>query len=100
ANLRRDFDWHGIPLSVKGGLDVRQSQRDITGGTIAATYLGPPDIPASLVDRPNSTRMPPFGYPLTEWLSTERTAALYKEHPEYFRTDPNAIYRSIINLER
>ena len=51
-------------------------------------------------DRPNSRRTPPFGYPLTEWLSTERTAELYREHPEYFRTDPNAMYRSIVNLER
>ena len=100
ANLRRDFDWRGIPLSLKGGLDLRQSQRDITGGTIAATYLGPADVPAGLVDRPNSTRLPPFGYPLTEWLSTERTAQLYKDHPEYFRVDPNAVYRSIVNLQR
>ncbi|MSU49305.1 MAG: TonB-dependent receptor [Opitutus sp.] len=100
ANLRRDFDWRGVPLTLKGGLDVRQSQRDITGGTLASTYLGPADVPASLVDRPNSTRLPPFGYPLTEWLSTEKTAQLYKEHPEYFRVDPNAVYRSIVNLQR
>ena len=100
ANLRRDFDWRGIPLSLKGGLDVRQSQRDISGGTIAATYLGPTNLTPTLIDRPNSQRHPPFGHPLTEWLSTERTAQLYADHPEYFRTDPNAIYRSIINLER
>ena len=36
----------------------------------------------------------------SQWLSTEKTAQLYQDHPEYFRTDPNAIYRSIINLER
>ena len=100
ANLRRDFDWHRIPVSVKGGLDVRQSQRDITGGTIGATYLGPANLTPTLVDRPNSQRRPPFGYPFTEWLSTERTAQLYHDHPEYFRTDPNAIYRSIVNLQR
>jgi TonB-dependent receptor len=100
ANLRRDWEWRGIPLSVKGGLDVRQSQRDISGGTIAATYLGPPDLAASLMDRANSQRIPPFGHPRTEWLSTERAAQLYREHPEYFRTDPNAIYRSIVNLQR
>ncbi len=100
ATLRRDFDWRGIPLSVKGGLDVRQSQRDITGGTLAATYVGPTNLTSTLLDRPNSQRPPPFGFPLTEWLSTERTAQLYTDHPEYFRTDPNAIYRSRVNLQR
>ncbi|MBI5692244.1 MAG: TonB-dependent receptor [Verrucomicrobia bacterium] len=100
ANLRRDWEWRGMPLSLKGGIDVRQSQRDISGGTLAATYLGPADVAASLKDQANSQRVPPFGYPRTEWLSTERTARLYAEHPEYFRTDPNAIYRSIVNLQR
>jgi iron complex outermembrane recepter protein len=100
GNLRRDFNWGRVPISIKGGFDVRHSNRDISGGTIAGNYTGPANIPASLVDVPNSSRMPPFGYPLTQWLSTEKTAQLYKEHPEYFRPDANAIYRSIVNLER
>src|SRR6185436_8428155 len=102
GNLRRDFNWGRVPISVKGGFDVRHTNRDISGGTIAGNYspTAPANIPASLVDVPNSSRMPPFGYPLTQWLSTEKTAQLYKEHPEYFNPDPNAIYRSIVNLER
>ncbi|MBL9202867.1 MAG: TonB-dependent receptor [Opitutaceae bacterium] len=100
GNLRRDFDWRGVPLSLKGGVDARQTLRDISGGSLGATYVGPANITPTLIDVPNSSRTPPFGHPRNQWLSTEKTAQLYREHPEYFRTDPNAIYRSIINLQR
>ena len=112
ANLRRDLTAGAIPVTLKVGLDVRQSVRDVTGGTIGSSYVGPDgrasttptgtsdDNAGFLVDPVFSQRIPPFGLPQLQWLSNKKAAQLYRDRPAYFTADPNAVYRSIVNLER
>ncbi len=112
ATIGRDV-WLGrIPFSLKTGFNIRQAIRESTGGTISSSYVGPDgrgsttptgtsdDNAGFLVDPVFSQRTPPFGLPQLQWLSNQKAAQLYREHPEYFTTDANAMYRSIVNLER
>ena len=114
ANLRRDFSLGRVPFSVKIGADVRESARDIRGGTVPYTFVGAdgratstPTAPAgsddnagAIVDEVFSQRFGPWGFPQIQWLSNYKYRDLYKAHPEYFTVDQNAAYRNAVNLSR
>lgn len=81
ANTRRDFGGR-VPFTLKGGLDFRQSARDITNqpwnyayvgadGRGSTTPIGNDDSAAPFVDVSFSQRTPPYGHPRLEWLSPE-----------------------------
>jgi TonB-dependent receptor len=83
ANLRRDFGGR-LPFTLKAGLDLRQSIRDITNqpwnysyvgadGRGSTTPVGSDDTAAPFVDISYSQRTPPYGHPKVQWLSPEGT---------------------------
>ena len=114
ANLRRDFDVRNIPVSIKVGADVRESARDIRGGTVPYTYVGPDgratstptaaagsdDGAGPLLDEVFSQRYGPWGFPKIQWLSNYKYWDHYKAHPNYFTIDQNAAYRNAVGFSK
>lgn len=107
ANLRRDLDLAGVPLGIKGGFDIRQSVREDRQTTPSFAYIGPDgrqsttpvgsdDNASVALDEVFSQRVAPYGFPRIEYVSTQDTFNLYRDHPEWFRLDENSTYRSIV----
>ncbi|MDO8544235.1 MAG: carboxypeptidase-like regulatory domain-containing protein [Opitutaceae bacterium] len=108
GSLRRDFDVHGVPVTLKSGVDVRNSIRDLRGGTPTFTYrgadgratttpldpLGSDDNAAIVLDEVAAQRTGGFGFPPIQWVSNEEYWGLYQAHPDYFVLNQNNEYRS------
>jgi TonB-dependent receptor len=108
ANLRRDFNVLGTPLTLKGGLDLRQQVRDARGGTIALTFqgkdhratttptdpLGSDDNASVVLDDVFSQRIAPYGFPRIQWVSNPKLLQLYQSNPDYFVRNANTDYRN------
>jgi TonB-dependent receptor len=110
ANLRRDF-YGRVPFSLKAGVDVRQSIRDLRGGNPAFTYVGPDgrtstapaagdDTALPFLDLSMSQRIPPYGFPRTDGVSNVKILEYYRANPEQFQFDENAAYRSRISVSK
>lgn len=108
ANLRRDFAIGRIPVSLKGGLDVRSTTRDLRGYETTYNYVGPDrrasttpigndDNAGPLVDELFSQRPGRYGLPTIQWLDNKKYYELYKAHPEYFTVDGNTAYRNAVS---
>jgi TonB-dependent receptor len=107
ANLRRDLMVRSLPVSLKGGLEIRRAMRD-TDGPGAATYnyrgldnrastnpVGNDDAAGIVLDESFTQRIAPFGFGHVPWISNQKYWELYKAHPEQFAPiDENARYRS------
>jgi iron complex outermembrane recepter protein len=114
GNLRRNFDLGRVPLTLKGGLDVRQSVRDdfqsvpsftFVGAdgrsSTAPTDAGSDDRASTVYDPVFSQRVAPYGFPKIQYTSTQNAFNLYRSNPAYFTDDPNALYRSeVTNSKR
>ena len=115
ANLRRDFSPDGIPISIKGGLDVRHARRDLRGSAPTWTFVGrdgrssttptaagSDDNAASYDVRDDnfSKRGLPFGFPRVDWVANDKLWSLYKIHPEYFQIDANGEYRNRVTRSK
>ncbi len=111
ANLRRDFAIGRIPVSLKGGLDVRSTVRDLRGGTTTYAYVGPDkrasttpvgndDVAAPLQDVLFSQRDGRYGLPSIPWLDNQKYYERYKARPDYFTIDQNAAYRSATGISK
>ena len=63
VNLKRDLMWK-VPFTLKGGLDFRQTMRDVDSGTFTYTYSGTntPGSAAPFIDPLISTRQAPYGF--------------------------------------
>jgi TonB-dependent receptor len=108
ASLRRDLDWRW-PLTLKGGVDVRQSRSDNRTSNNSVSFVGPDrrasttpvggsDDGAGIVyDEDYFQRAGLFGIPRVQWVSNEETLALYRSNPAYFTLDENTLYRSQVN---
>jgi TonB-dependent receptor len=111
ANVQRDFDLRGIPLTLKGGLDVRNSMRDNRAYSPSFTFRGAdgrptttPLDPAGSDDRAAVVFDPVvsqgstgFGFPPFNRISNYAYFNLYRANPEYFNPDQNGEYRSIVS---
>ena len=114
ANLRREFDLRGVPLTLKGGVDFRHAVRDMRGSTATWNYVGadgratttPTDAAgsddgvAALIDEPFSQRVMPYGFPKSQWISADKAWDLFQAQPGWFRGDANAEYRGAVSLSK
>lgn len=112
-NGARDFGGR-IPITLKGGLDMRVAERDARGGTINYTYVGPdgvaaptPNTPvgndnsaASFLDEEFSTRTPAFGFPRVDWLSAKKIYQRYAQSPTHFTTNAVDTYNNFTNTSK
>ena len=108
ANARRDFFWR-VPLTLKGGLDVRQQIRDHRESTIPYSFVGADGIatlnPAGtsddgagvVLDEIFSTRTPGYGFPKIQWPSDRKLWELYQAKPAYFTVNENTAYQNHVN---
>ncbi|MBI4623662.1 MAG: carboxypeptidase regulatory-like domain-containing protein [Verrucomicrobia bacterium] len=106
VNLKRDFSWPA-PLTLKAGLDLRQSQRDYRGGTTALTFVGADGRAASgdenaapFLDPLYSDRDGVFGFPKTQRIAAGKLWDFYRANPQSFTKNDDAIYRSAITLSK
>jgi TonB-dependent receptor len=105
GSLRRDLPTR-LPFSLKAGFNLRESVRDITGGTVTYNYVGPDgrasttpaagdDPAAPFLDPIFSERVLPFGFPKVQGVSNRKVWEHYAAHPDYFTVDANAAYRTL-----
>jgi iron complex outermembrane recepter protein len=104
ANVKRDFQGV-MPLTLKAGLDLRQSTRDYRGGAATFTFVGPDGRAASgdegalqFLDPGYSDRDGVFGFPKTQRVSGWKMWELNQTNPAAYTTVPNTIYRSAVQL--
>jgi iron complex outermembrane receptor protein len=106
GSLRRDF-YTRVPFTLKAGFNVREAVRDIRGGTLTYTYVGPDgrasttpvgsdDGAAPFLDSIYSQRVMPFGFPKVESPSNRKVWEYYQAHPSYFTTNENTDYRALV----
>lgn len=98
ANARRDFHWH-VPVTLRGGLDFRQSSRDIRTGAFTWNYRGS-NIPGSagpFLDPTTTQREGPYGFPAMQTVDYKGVLDFFKANPDQFVFDANANYRALVN---
>ncbi len=93
ANLRRDF-YGRIPVSLKAGLDLRQAARDFRRENRSFSHVGADgrsntadDNAIVTLDESISQRIPPYGFPPTQWVDTVEYYDLYRANPSHFTTN-------------
>ncbi len=100
VHAARRFDV-GIPIKVKGGLDLRQQIRDHDGPTRVWSFVGPDRIKSNADDyahlyglqTPVNTS-PGFGLAPRERVDNWKMYELFQAHPEYFVFDEAAFLLS------
>ena len=95
ANARRDFLWH-VPITLRTGLDFRQTSRDKRTWTSTYTYRNNTVNGSALpfLDPLFSTRYAPFGFPRIQYPDSQEVFAYWRTHPTEFTLDENGLYRS------
>ncbi len=113
ANLHRHFDWHQMPIALKGGFDVRHARRDLRGEVPTWNFVGPDARTSTtpvagddnvgsygVLDNYFSQRALPFGFSRMQYADDAKLWELYKAHPDYFALDANATYRNAISRSK
>ena len=98
ANARRDFNWR-VPVTLRSGLDFRQSTRDIRTGAFTWNYRGA-NVPGSagpFVDPLTRQRPGPYGFGAIESVDFKGMYDFFKANPGEFVFDENANYRALVN---
>ncbi|MBL9200312.1 MAG: TonB-dependent receptor, partial [Opitutaceae bacterium] len=93
AHAQRAFG-RALPITLKGGLDVRQSQRDLSARNQPFTFASPA---APFLDEEVSRRIPPYGFPATQWISNHEVWQAYRQTPARFVANEDADYRSTVS---
>jgi TonB-dependent receptor len=89
ANARRDLDFK-LPLTMKGGFDLRVEHRDIKRPTYTRNFMGrdgiirtEDDSAAQWFDPSYSQRDLLVG-PRMQWFDNDKIGGTFRENPEYF----------------
>jgi len=100
ANARRDFLWR-VPVTLRTGLDFRQSSRDARQWTSTYTYVGADGrqntttgTAVRFLDPVFSTRFAPYGFPQIQYPDNKEVFAYWRKNPNEFTLDQNNLYRS------
>jgi len=111
ANIRRHVGAR-FPLTLKAGIDVRQSRTDTRTSTTSVSFVGPDgratttptgasdDGAGAVFDPYFFQRAGLFGIPRVQWVSNEAVLDLFRAKPAYFTADENARYRSEVNSSK
>jgi TonB-dependent receptor len=107
ANVRRDFYGH-VPLSLRAGVDFRQSERDQRLFVPQYTYVGrdnlasatlsatSDDLALPFLDPSFSDRQPHYGFPKFQGISSELLYNQFVSNPAYFTSNANTSYRNLV----
>ncbi|MEY4089762.1 MAG: hypothetical protein RJB55_2033 [Verrucomicrobiota bacterium] len=110
VNAARDLPWR-LPLTLKAGLDARESRRDLRGlnspfnfvgadGRASLAPAGGDDGAGAVPDTTFSRRTPGFGFSPQQWVDNAALLRLYQERPTVFTADLNSAYRNAVNLSK
>ncbi len=108
-NARRHVTLFGVPLTLKGGGDVRQTLRDMRSAAASYTFVGPDGRATTadnmisrydFVDESYSTVSPPFGLPKFQWLSLYKMYDLFVQHPEWWTTNDATTHNNLVGGSR
>ncbi len=96
-NGRRDFSWK-FPITLRSGLDFRQSTRDSNQGAITYNYRGSnvPGSAAAFLDPSSPRRERSYGFPRIEFPDYKTTLDYFRANPNEFTIDDNTTYRNIV----
>jgi TonB-dependent receptor len=97
-----------VPLTLKAGLDVRQSRSDNrttslsynfvgADGRASTTPIGSDDGAGAVYDPYFQQLAGLFGIPRVQWVSNEAVLDLFRSKPGHFTGDDAAVYRSQVN---
>lgn len=107
ANARRDF-LGAVPLTLKGGVDFRQTAHDLRINNVPFSFVGADgrasttpaagdDSAAPFLDASYSQRTAPYGFPQIQYTNNQGLWAFSQTNPSYFTIDENSRYRSAVN---
>ena len=103
ANARRDFSWR-VPVTLRTGLDFRQTARDNTSSNSTYTFVGTDGrgnltngTAAPFLDPVASLRPGPYGFPAMQAPDYKGTLDFLRANPAQFTLDQNNLYRSGVN---
>ncbi|MFM9032604.1 MAG: TonB-dependent receptor domain-containing protein [Opitutaceae bacterium] len=104
GSVRRAFAT-SLPFAMKAGFDLRQSMRDLRGGTGTYNFLGKDgrastvpaggdDSPVPFFDPIYSQRILPFGFPRLETPSNRKVYEHWVANPAQYSINTNTFYRN------
>lgn len=103
ADVKRDFDIAGMPVSVKIGARVYEESKDNRRATKSYTFVGADglantadDSAAPFLDTVYSGEDPYWGSQPIQWINAYKLAETFKSNPNYFTT--NAVTNEIFRL--
>ena len=111
GNLRRDFSWRGVPMALKGGLDLQNAIRDDTRSfyptNVLFDYVGRDGRPSTTTAGSDDQAAPFFydaiaqrpmilGFPTIPVVSNAKLWEFYKANPTHFRSDETTTYRAAV----
>lgn len=98
ANARRSFDW-SFPVTLRAGLDFRQSIREYRTGNRLWNYSGAnvKGSAAQFVERTSLDRSTPYGFPPIQFVDYKSVFDYFEANPSQFTFSEDASYRSFIN---
>ena len=106
ANLKRDFPTR-VPLTIKVGMDMRESIKDIRAGAVPFTFVGSDkragtidDSAAIVFDESRSQRPMPFGFPHLQRVSNDALFDLYGANPDYFSVNEVTRYTNAVQQSK
>ena len=96
VNLERTFGGLAVPVTIKGGLNVRSQERDIIRRQDDWDYLGPDgraesadDSALPFLDTVYLNQDPHFGLSGIEWIDPNKVYQHFVANPSYFRPNVN-----------
>jgi len=106
GSLRRHLTTR-IPVTLKGGFDLRQTIRDYRRGTVTNNFVGPDgrasttpigndDSPVPFFDPIYSQRILPYGFPRLQTPSNRKVYEYFVANPTHFTRNDNTSYRSAV----
>ena len=87
--LTRQYRNHALPYNYVG-----------PDGRPSTTPVGSDDTAAPFLDVSYSQKVAPFGFPAIQWVSPEVTWDIAQAHPNYFVTDENSDYRTLMTSSK
>jgi len=111
ANLARNFNWGGRHGTIKGGIDIGSSVRDITGegqtftfvgadGRVSTTPVGNDDFASQFYNARIASRPAPFGFRAAPVVSHPELWKFYQSNPGHFALNENTTYVSKVNQSK
>ena len=107
GSVARTFNLREIPVTLKGGFDVRQMIRDVRGPQVALTPAVAPntanpgaDNAGRFLDTLLSQRNMPYGFPAAQFIDDSKLYQHWVQNPGFFTQNANTIYRSQVTISK